>query len=210
MKNPSINAFYARINKLVLLAEAYTEISDLAFIIKVCRLKPLALRDFSITLRKQWIDEYGNSLNIIKGKRIHIIENDLSIDRDKLVCTDMYHNLSLSKIAKMSKLAYICCGYDDEPYYMISFLGIDNYLRTYLYYDFQWQQVSSLILGMRVLKFIAHNQDVRFFINSTKKEKLPVPCSKGEEWLSLLPASQLLLTTLEKRYGTVFSFLTGE
>lgn len=210
MKNLSINSFFGRINKLVLLTEAYTEIKDLVFIIKACRLKPLALRDFAITLRKQWIDEYGNSLNIIKGKRIKIIENDLSIDRDKLVCTDMYHGLTLTKIAKMSKMVYICCGYDEQPYYMVSFLGLDNYLRTYLYYDFQWQQVSSLILGMRVLKFIAQNQDVRFFINSTKREKLPIPCSKGEEWLSLLPASRLLLTTLEKRYGTVFSFLTGE
>jgi len=40
MKNPSLDSVYNSLNKHILLAESYTEIKKLAFIIKACRLKP--------------------------------------------------------------------------------------------------------------------------------------------------------------------------
>jgi len=131
MKILSLDSFYKKIKRTVLLVEGYTEIKNLAFILTACRLKPIGLGS-KLELHRHWVDEFGSSLKIIK-KKIQIVHNDLSIDREHLPCTDLYYGLSLERIVKMSKLSYLCYGQDeDEIYYIISFLGIDNYLRTYL------------------------------------------------------------------------------
>ena len=40
MKSPSLDRFYLQISKAILLAASFTEIEELSFIIKSCRLKP--------------------------------------------------------------------------------------------------------------------------------------------------------------------------
>jgi hypothetical protein len=205
MRSPSIDFFYAQIDSAVTLTESYTEIEGLAFIIKACRLKPydyvFGKKSNNLTLHRWWFDEFGNSLKIIKPYRVKIINNDLHLDRKRIVCTDLYHNLDLNKVIKMSKLVYIAFGKDEDLYQdccLLSFLGLDNYLRSYLYLYGEWQQVSPLLMGMGHLKFLATHADIKHHLKLGPKEGTPLPCASGQAWLSSLPASSDLLATWNK------------
>ena len=206
MKNLSLDSFNKINKKFILLAEDYTEYSKLSDIIKMCRLKPVDISK-SLELKRIWIDEYGNLLEII-DKKINIKYNNVVIDRSKILSTDLYYGLSLENIAKISKVAYISCGYDEDLYATISFWGIDNYLRTYLYCQNEWTQVSSLILGINNIRNFIIKGKTRFFIKyAPKKEKMPFPCQKGEQWITCLPVSGRLLSMLNVQYDGIFSFL---
>ncbi len=205
MKSPSIDNFYTKLDKQILLAQSYTEISQLFFIIKACRLKPYSYvfesRSYKIVLYRHWIDEFGNSLHIIAKKRLKLIYNDVSLDRGNLVCTDLYYGLSLDKIVKISKLAYLCLGKDEDLYQdcaVITFLGIDNYLRSYQYLYGEWQAISPLTIGFNNLKIIAKNRDIKYFHQLDIKENMPIPCISSEQWLTFVPPSQAFLTHMEK------------
>lgn len=214
VKSISLEHFYTKINKPILLAQSYTECDELEFIITNCRLKPLEYlktRSPNIVLYKKWIDEFGNSLIIDKKKRLKIINNDLSVDKNKVVCTDLYYGLSLDKIASISKLAYICCGIDEDDYqayYILTFLGIDNYLRSYLYLYDEWQQVSPLVLGMENLKLIAKNRDIKYFVSFDKTKNMPVSCTQAKQWLTILPAKKWLFNILNKDHSVIAEILT--
>ncbi len=167
MKVPSINSFYNRFYKHVLLAQSYTEIKNLFFIFKSCRLKPydyfFERKTSNLILYRKWFDEFGNSLEINTNKRINITYNNLSLNKEKIICTDLYYGLSIDKIAKISKLIYIFSGKDEDTYQdviMVTFLGIDNYFRTFTIENDEWIQVSSLLLGMNNLKFIGADRDL--------------------------------------------------
>jgi hypothetical protein len=214
MRSPSLERLYAQINKIILLAQSYTEVDDLAFIIRACRLKPYSYvfeeRDNKITLHRWWFDEFGNSLKIVKNKRIKLVYNDLSLDRDKIVCTDLYHGFSMERLAKTSKLLHLCAGKDEdslENCFFVTFLGIDNYLRSYMFLEDQWQQVSPLLLGMKQLKTIAKNRDIKYFREFSIKENLPLPCAHMKEWVTFMPASKDFLQLIRKEYDDTFSFL---
>lgn len=214
MKSPSLDVLYTQLNRSILLVQSYTEISELFFIIKSCRLKPHSYvfgdKTNKLVLHEWWFDEYGNSFKVTKQKRIKITYNDLSLDHDKIICTDLYHGLSVDKIAKISKLVYVCSGKDEDLYqdcYLVSFLGIDNYLRAYMYLYGEWQQVSPLLLGLKNLQLIAKNADIRYFREFTKKENSPIPCISGQQWLSFMPASEDFITLMEKQCEIVSSVL---
>lgn len=207
MRSPSLEYFYAKIEKLLDLAQSYTESQHLSFIIKACRLKPYNYvfeeRNPKLVLHHRWFDEYGNSLDIIKNKRIRITYGDLRLDKSKIVCTDLYRGLSLDRVARMSKLAYLCAGKDEDLYqdcYLLSFLGVDNYFRTYLYWYGEWQAVSPLTLGMKHLKLLLNNADIKYFRPLTNSENLPIPCISGRTWLTCLPPNREFLTIVSKQY----------
>jgi len=198
MKSISIDNLYNKIRQKILLAESYTEYTDLSFIIKASRLKP---SDNNLTLERKWIDEYGNSLNIVKNKKIKIIKNDLSIDNTQLICTDLYDGLPIYKIGKVSKLVYLLTGKDEdfqEEHLIIAFLGIDNFLRVYYIYDGQMTMTSPLSLGMKVLKSIAENRDIKYFTELNNKELVLFPCINQKSWISFYPASNNFLETIFK------------
>ena len=210
MKSPNLETIYANLNKSILLAQSYTEIPELAFIIKSCRLKPHSYffeeKTNKITLFSWWFDEFGNSLKF-KNKKTKIIYGDLLLDRRKIVCTDLYFGLSLNKIVKMSKFAHIICGRDEDIYQeciFISLLGIDNYIRTYLYMYGEWQQVSPLMIGLKNLRIIANNQDLRYFREISIKEKLPFPCQDARIWLTCIPSVSDFNCLLDKQCGIVY------
>jgi len=194
MKNPSIDKLFSHLEKQILLAQSYSEVEELAFIIKACRLKPIEYlneRSSKIVLYRKWIDEFGNSLFINNNKRIKITINDLNINRKEIVCTDLYYGLSLEKVSKISKLGFFCWGKDEDTQkdcMLASFLGIDSYLRTYIYSYGEWNQYSSLMLGMRALKFLAKNKDIKYFQSVPAKNVPPLPCHMSEAWLTFLPA----------------------
>jgi hypothetical protein len=206
MRSPSIEYLHAQLDRQIRLASSYTEVPELEFIIKACRLKPLDYifeeRNNKLILHKQWFDEFGNSLNILKKKRIQITYNDLKLDRKQIVCTDLYAGLSLERVAKMSRLTYIVLGKDEDTYQdccLISFLGIDEHLRTYLYWQEEWQQVSPLLLGMKDLRALANKLDVKHFQMTENKEISAIPCLAEQTWLSYLPPSPAFLSELNKQ-----------
>jgi hypothetical protein len=218
MTNRSLNLehVHAKLYKQILLTESYTECKGLEFIIKSCRLKPLQYienKKPNIILYRKWIDEFGNTLNIVKNKRINIKYNDLSIKRKSLSCTDLYYGLSIDKIAKISKLVYICAGTEEDfyqPCYMITFLGLDNYLRTYMYLYDEWEQISPLCLGLKNLKLIASKRDIKYFLHFNKIKDMPIPCIKADQWLSLLPVSNSLLNVLNKDHKIISDLIQGK
>lgn len=214
MRSPSIEFFHAQIEKLIRLAKSYSEIGALDFIIKACRLKPydhvFVERSKKIILHRWWFDEFGNSLNILKNKKLRITYNDLRLDRNKIISTDLYYGLSLDRVAKMSKLVYLCAGKDEDLYqdcYLLSFLGTDNHLRTYLYWYGEWSQVSPLMMGTKHLKLFVANLDIKYFRALTKSEDTPIPCIQAQTWISYLPASKDFLDIIRKRYEPLIPVL---
>lgn len=214
MKSPSIERLYAQLNKHILLAQSYTEINELLFIIKACRLKPYSFifqeRNTKLVLHRNWFDEFGNSLRIIKNKKIKITYNDLTLDKDQIVCTDLYYGLSIDRIAKMSKLVSLSVMKEEETYqeqFFITFLGIDNYLRSYINLDGNWLQVSPLCIRMRSLKNIARNVDLKRFRELINKESAPLPCASARTWLSFMPPGREFLQLMTKEYEQTLSFL---
>jgi hypothetical protein len=210
MKSLSLESIHYNIQKQILLAESYTECSGLSFIIKSCRLIPkdyLENRNPKIVLKDHWVDEFGNSLRIVKNKKIKLIYNDLSLDRSKINCTDMYYGLSLENVIKISKLAYLCAGFDDdtlEERNYICLLGIDNYFRTYLF-DGEWVQISTLHLGMTNLKLIAKGVDIKYFLDFSNLKNMPFPCVRANQWLTILPPNVACLDAIKKDYPNLSS-----
>lgn len=214
MKSPSLDSFYQKIDKKILLAQAYTEIEELPFIIKSCRLKPYSYvfenREEKTVLYNWWFDEFGNSLKITKNKKLKITYNDLSLDREKIVCTDLYSNLEISKIMKISKLAYIAAGKEEDLYqdsFLLNFLGMDDYWRSYLFMYDEWVSVSPLLLGIDTLKLIAQKKDLQYFLQFDKKNNMPVPCLSSRQWLTYLPFSKELLQILKKEHEQLLPIL---
>ena len=215
MRSPSIDYLHTKLEKQIRLAEGYTEIKGLNFIIKACRLKPYDYifreKDNKIILHRWWIDEFGNSFEITKKKKIRITYNDLRLDRDKIVGTDLYYGLSIDQVAKMSKLVHLLSGKDEDefkPCSILTFLGIDDHLRSYLNWSGEWAQVSPLILGMKNLEAIAKHLDIKHY--QEKKENSVLPCVDGRSFLSYMPASVNFLELLKKRYEHIYYTLDSK
>lgn len=203
MKSPSLDTLYSKLDRHILLAQSYTEIQDLFFIIKACRLKPhdyvFGERRDNLILYKWWFDEFGNSLIISGTKRVKIVQNDLNLPRKNIVSTDLYYGLSLDKVAKISKLCYLSYGKDDDSQQdciFITFLGIDNYLRSFMYLYGEWQQVSPLLLGLKHLRILSKNRDIKYFLKIDIQENSAIPCITSEQWLSFMPAHNEFLSLL--------------
>ena len=209
MRSPSIERIHAKLHKQIKLAQSYTEIAGLEFIIRACRLKPynyvFKQRDHRIVLHDWWFDEFGNSF-FIKDKKIKIVLNDLRLDRKRIVSTDLYYGLSLENIAKMSKLVHLVAGKDEDQYeecYLLTFLGIDDHLRSYLYWYGEWQTVSPLVMGMESLLLLADHVETKYFHQIGKKENNAIPCILGETCLSFLPPSPGFLEIFGKQYEII-------
>jgi hypothetical protein len=214
MRSPSIEWLHGKLSRQIKLAQSYTEIPELAFIIEACRLKPYDYifdeRNNKITLYKWWFDEFGNSLSVIKNKKIDIVFNDLRLDKKNIVCTDLYYGLSIDKIIKMSKLVHLVTGKDEDLYEdcaLLTLLGIDNHLRTYLYLYGEWQQISPLLIGMKNLKLIADHTDIKYYLSVDNKENSALPCISQRAWLSCLPASASFVSEVGKQSETLASLL---
>lgn len=203
MRSPSLDVLYTKnLDRNILLVQSYTEINDLFFIFKSCRLKPYDYvfkdkRD-RLILYRHWFDEFNNSL-YLNDKKVNIVLNDLKLQHKEIVCTDLYYGLSIEKIAKISKFAHMYVGKDEDlqqDCVLITFLGIDNYLRSFMYLYGEWQQVSPLLLGLGNLKIISQNKDIKYFLKLGNQEKSPIPCINPEQWLTFLPPRKEFLSTL--------------
>ncbi len=214
MRSPSLERLHAKLHKQIKLVQSYTELEGLEFIIKACRLKPYDYvfkeRDSRIILHEWWFDEFGNSLVVSKKRKVDIIHNDLRLDRNRIVCTDLYYGLSIENIAKMSKLVHLVAGKDEDLYedcYLLTFLGLDDHLRSYLYWYGEWQQVSPLLMGMKSLRLLVDHTDLKYFNQIGKKENSAIPCISGETWLSYMPPSGEFLRLVNKQYEMLHPIL---
>jgi hypothetical protein len=205
MRAPSNNYLYDKINNKIKTVKAFTEIDYLDNIITACRLKPykylLSKRDDRVPV--WWVDEYYNSLMI--SKKTHIIYNDLKIDRTKITSTDLYYGLSLSQILKISFAVHLVLSKEDC--YLLTFLGIDNYFRSYLIEDGQVEKVSPLLLGIKPLQRIFKNLEGLKYINLTKKKNI-LACASEEVWLSCMPCPDKFLRKI-KNHEIIYDLLKG-
>lgn len=205
----NIENYYSKFNRHIALAKAFTEVPELEFIIKSCRIKPYGLtntKDVKIQLFPWWIDEYGNSLKIKKNKSIKIIYNDLNVNRDSVISTDLYYGIGIEKIIKISKLGFYLFGQEEGELGLFSFLGIDNYLRTFMY-DGEMVQIPSLYLGLECLKKIYQNLDIKQFIEIKDRKKIGIPCQVDKVWLSCLPMSETFSKVLNSQPEKIVKYL---
>jgi hypothetical protein len=213
MKSPNLDALYETLDGSLILAQSYTQQPNLTWILKACRMKPYEYV-FGAKLKKtmlyrHWFDEYGHSL-LIEKKDISIVYNDLSLPYDKIICTDLYSGLSINNVAKMSKLVHLCPGKDQDlnkECFLVSFFGLDNYLRCYLYLYGRWQHVSPLLLGLDSLQILAQHVDAQYFRQLPAPKNVAWPCQSGKAWLSLCPVPESLLEELHKEYEILVSIL---
>lgn len=201
MFNALPETIYNQLQKHRLLVQSYLQNEELYFIFYACRLKPHFFFektvDSTFTLQTWWVDEYGNSVKIIKNKTLKITYGDLSVNRN--ICSDLYYGLSINKVVKMSKFAYISYGQDEDflqDCFLISLLGLDDYLRTYLYMYGELKQVSPLLLGLKNLSLIANNYDIKYYRDFIIKENSGLPCKSANVWLTSLPVADNLRQTL--------------
>lgn len=214
MRTISAEHFYSRYEKRLKLVEAFTGQKDLAFLMRACRLKPETMLSGKLgdktILHKWWFDEFGNSFKIVKNKRIRIAFNDLELNKKKIIGTDLYETLPIDKVAKMAKLVYLLVGKDEDtfqPHVVMSFLGIDDFFRTYALIYGEWKMYAPLNLGMDVLKSIISNRDVKYFIELRNKKPVLYPCVSQKSWLSFWPPSKKFVSLIKERNESVLEVL---
>ena len=206
---------HCKLSKQIKLAESYTEIKGLDFVIKSCRLKPydylFLKKSPNIVLYKWWIDEFGNSFIIDDDKKIKIIFNDLRLNRKKITCTDLYNGLSINKISKISKLVYVYSGKEEDlntEFAIIGFLGIDNYLRCFTNLYGQWLHISPLYLGLNNLLELSNNLDIKYFININNNDNYLNTCEDGKAWISCMPVNEDFISIIDKETNIVLPKIT--
>lgn len=170
-------------------------------IINFCRLKPINPKSH---LKKTnvvdiWIDEFGNSIKLTKKEK-QIKLNDLSLDRSKIINTDIYCKLPIEKISRISRMLFAFAGKEEDfqsKHFILGFVGIDDVLRVFCCIYNEVFAIPPLSLGYRILRLIAKNfncDDIKQFKNN--KDVL-YPCSGKKCFLGPLPAGPDLKVLLE-------------
>lgn len=157
MKNIDIEKFYNKIEGYPALIAAYNHNELLPKIIRSCRLKPHSAfeNDFEFTTKLDniWVDEFGNSLSI-EPNDIRLKLNDLTLNKNTRNSTDLFYGNSIKTTGKNSKFALLAAGTDllsDDDFYLVSFYGVDEYLRTFIFTSSVWTRVSPLMMGVKTL-----------------------------------------------------------
>lgn len=216
MNVTSLENLHILFDRQITLTSAWTEDPALESVIRSCRLKPADIfTNYSskIVLHHNWIDESGNRLKITPKKKIRIHLNDLKINRKGLITTDLYENLPLNKISKISNLAFFLVGKDEdmeEDHLLVSFLGIDGFLRSFCYIYGQLHKIPNLYLGYKLLKTIMEHRDIKFFKELKFKENILFPCSRQLAALSYWNPSKNFVSLIEGWNDSTFKLLNLE
>ncbi len=189
MKNINIDLLYSKLEKHLLLIEAYTEIKFIAELIKACRLKPKNYDINKLSLQREWHDEFGNSLLIDKNKKIKIILNDFHIDRSD-VSTDIYYGHTIYNSMKISKSLLL---QKNNNYIFMALYGMDNFLRSFLYNE-RCIRVSPLMLGHNSLLWFLKNKS----LNSYLKED-----NCMENYIMRLPFNKKLIDNYQEDIANI-------
>lgn len=215
----SIEWLHTTLNKNIKVVKAFTGIKELPFILTACRMKPVEYMQNkgkeNNAFYDYWFDEFGNTLKITNGKiqKLFITYNDLRLNKElRDISTDLYYGLSLDRVVKMSKQVMIWYGKDedkfDEKCYLLTFLGLDDHLRSYLHWYGEWQQVSPLWLGVVNLRRMGKTKKIAD--EPLNQKDCPFPCVGAGGWLSFMPLSEDLLDALKKDCEELWEILKDE
>ena len=200
-----LERFYKKNSLRINAVSGYIEDDRIAYIIKSCRLKPYDVLSGigAGELDRCWADEYRNSMRVHKDKRLKLIFNDLSIDPEYILTTDMYANVNLTDLPKISKLAYFSIIPDEiesnNYVYIVSFLGNDNYFRTRIFIENRWTRISTLYLGLRLLHTITDHLSTNYFIElDPKKVSTMLPLGIGRHWITFWPPHRHAVSVLNR------------
>lgn len=214
LQNISIESFYVDFEKHVQLVEAYTEKDGVAFLIRMCRLRPydIVYKKYSeeLILHRHWIDEYGNSLFILNKRNFSIKLNDLNLDRAKLVNSDLYGQLTVDRVLKISKVVYSLFGRDEDflaPHAVIASLGLDDFCRAFVYYCGEWKAYPPLYLGAWLLRKIGQVPEEKGFRKLFNSKPLIYPCAEQIGCIGLWPPSNQFISFLQGQDETIISTL---
>ena len=213
MKILNLDSFFYKIRKSIILAESYSEIKNLSSIIKMCRLKPHELlydppEYYSIKLFRKWVDEFNNLLIINEKKKVVINYNQLELSSNQFRCSDLYYGIGINKTLKMSKIMYFAYGKShDDIFIILNLLGVDNYLRCFVYYDGEWNYQSPLLVGFDRLKSISENMDIKYFKTLKNKKNYMIPCDIEREYITYLPYHEDFRKELDLKLNLDFNYL---
>ena len=180
----TIEELYDKIDKSLLLLTGHLEDDHIVPIIRMCRLKPYVLwneKGWDARVYRQWIDEYGNSLYVGRDKKLVIKLNDITLQRDRIRCSDLYDGLSIDKVMRISKLV----GVANIKRELVGFLGIDGYLRCFV----DGEQCSGLLFGLPRLRRFAKNKDMLGYTSSKDGWFASLPMNESNEkagWLKMI------------------------
>ncbi len=205
MKITSLKTYYQNIIRNIKVLTGYTEAKYLEFLIKSCQLRPYDYHfnnvNKKVILHRKWFDNYGNSLNL-EGKEIKILFGDTCLVDKKISSLDFYENLDIIKTRKISKLmCFLDCEILGHQIFLLSFLGIDDYLRTFCIIGDDVKKISSLFLGNLIIKQIFENIKEKHFKEiKIKKNIIPPGCNSAKGWIVALPAHTDFKSLVGKNY----------
>jgi hypothetical protein len=156
IKNTDIETLYNKIDGRINLIGSYIGDPELLpKIIKSCRLKPYSIfsgnHQSKTVFEHHWVDEFGNSLKI-EDKTLKIVMNDIQINKNTKISTDLFFGYSIDRVAKNSKCVLVINGeFFDEPCYCAVFYGKDEFLRSFFWYK-ELTKISPLLLGINTLR----------------------------------------------------------
>lgn len=202
-----IISYYERIKNDIKLVSGFME-KDYDFLIRSCRLKPSKLKRKKSNKSEyhiKWHDEYGNSIIFNKEKN-KIITGDLSI-RDKIFVSDLFKGISITNAYKISKKIFIYQGLDDEEFWILSFLGIDNFFRTYYLDQHEVYTVSTLFIGINNIIKMQENLNLTYF--KSIDDSILLPSEKNTSYISDIPAHEDFLKVMNKLKPNLFDVIVG-
>lgn len=196
MRNNSLEQFYRKINRRLLMVGGYLGDKTLPTIFKACRLKPLTVfyknLDARAILEPIWIDEFNYTVEI-KNKKIKLGTNSVI----EQYSTDIYKYSDLKFLIERSRIVLVGL-LPSSLNFVVVLLGSDNYVRVYRYVDNQLQICSSLTIGIKLLRYLlfARKPEQGF-------KRVPIrPKIKNLEgmewWISSLPISDKMIPQFEK------------
>ena len=191
---------------------AHCENKNASKILKMCRFRTyptLNPKRMHRSIYRYWVDDYCNTIKIA-NKRLNIKYNDLDIDKSKIHNTDLYAGLNIKDCAKISKLSFIFQGSEidlNTDHYIVSFLGLDNYLRTYVYIYGEWQTYPSIYLGVNILNFIISNLDIQTFKEIKYTKPIIYKCNNQKSYVAKYPLHKFFIQQLKKENSFLFDTL---
>ncbi len=83
-----------------------------------------------------------------------------------------------------------------KPHSILSFLGLDNFLRTFVLLYGEWKEYPSLYLGMDVLQDIFLYRNIVNYKEIKKQFPVIYGCEDQRAWLSSLPLSDNFISIM--------------
>jgi hypothetical protein len=164
--------------------EKFTGINKLTDMFLACNIRPSIKKN---GFQYHWRDDYNNTIEVVK-KKLKVTYNDINISADP---KDQYLHLPIEKVSRISEIVYFL---ELNNTYIISFLGIDNILRTFIKEN-TWERIPSLMLGLDAIKDIIEYNDIISFIKLEPHNGY-FPFENGKAWISCNPIPDDLIQDL--------------